>query len=49
MKAMLTHALVTALALAVAAALAGQVRADGELVKFPDSYAEPGAGGTKHP
>jgi hypothetical protein len=38
MKAIPTHILVTALALAVAATLAGQVRADSELVKFPDSY-----------
>lgn len=40
MKAISIHTLATALALAVAATLAGQVRAGGELVKFPESYAE---------
>ncbi len=40
MKAVAIHTLATALALAVAAALAGQARAGGELVKFPENYAE---------
>jgi hypothetical protein len=39
MKAMSIHTLATALALAVAATLAAQVRAGGELVKFPERYA----------
>jgi hypothetical protein len=38
MQAISTHTLATALALAVAATLAGQVRAGSALVKFPDSY-----------
>jgi uncharacterized membrane protein len=38
MKAISTHTLATALALAVATTLAGQVRAGSELVKFPESY-----------
>jgi hypothetical protein len=38
MQAMSTHTLATALALAVAATLAGQVRAGSELVTFPESY-----------
>ena len=38
MKAISTHTLATALALAVAATLAGQVRAGSELIKFPESY-----------
>jgi hypothetical protein len=38
MKAISTHTLTTALALAVAATLAGQVRAGSELIKFPESY-----------
>ena len=38
MKAISTHTLATALVLAVAVTLAGQARAGGELVKFPDSY-----------
>jgi Cytochrome P460 len=38
MKAISTHTLATALALAVAATLAGQVRAGSERVKFPESY-----------
>jgi hypothetical protein len=38
MKAMSNHTLTTALALAVAATLAGQVRAGSELIKFPESY-----------
>jgi Cytochrome P460 len=38
MKTISTHTLATALALAVAATLAGQVRAGSELVKFPESY-----------
>jgi hypothetical protein len=37
MQAIATHTLATALALAVAATLAGQVRAGSELVTFPDS------------
>jgi hypothetical protein len=37
MQAMSTHTLATALALAVAAILAGQVRAGSELIKFPES------------
>jgi hypothetical protein len=37
MKAMSTHTLATALALAVAATLAEQVRAGSELVTFPES------------
>jgi hypothetical protein len=40
MKAISIYTLATALALAVAATLAGQARAGGELVKFPESYAE---------
>jgi hypothetical protein len=40
MKAISLHTLATALALAVAATLAGQARAGGELVKFPENYAE---------
>ena len=40
MKAISIHTLATAVALAVAATLAGQVRAGGELVKFPKDYAE---------
>lgn len=40
MKVIWIHTLATALALAVAATLAGQVRAGGELVKFPERYAE---------
>jgi hypothetical protein len=38
MQAISTHPLATAPALAVAATLAGQVRAGSELVKFPESY-----------
>jgi Cytochrome P460 len=38
MKAISTRTLATALALAVAATLAGQVRAGSELVKCPESY-----------
>jgi hypothetical protein len=38
MKTISTHTLATALALAVVATLARQVRAGGELVKFPESY-----------
>jgi hypothetical protein len=38
MKAVSIHTLATALALAVAATLAGQVRAGSELVTFPGSY-----------
>jgi cytochrome P460 len=38
MKAISTHTLATALALAVAAPFAGQVRAGSERVKFPESY-----------
>jgi hypothetical protein len=38
MKAISTHTFATALALAVAATLAGQVRAGSERVKFPKSY-----------
>jgi uncharacterized membrane protein len=40
MKAISIYTLATALALAVAATLAGQVRAGGELVTFPENYAE---------
>jgi uncharacterized membrane protein len=40
MKAISFHTLATALALAVAATLAGQVKAGGELVNFPENYAE---------
>jgi len=40
LKVIWIHTLATALALAVAATLAGQVRAGGELVKFPERYAE---------
>ena len=38
MKAISTHTLATALVLAVAVTFAGQARAGGELVTFPDSY-----------
>jgi hypothetical protein len=40
MKAISIHTLATALALAVAATLAGLARAGGELVRFPENYAE---------
>jgi hypothetical protein len=40
MKAISLHTLATALALALAATLAGQVKARGELIKFPESYAQ---------
>ena len=40
MKAVSIHTLAIALALAVAATLAGQARAAGELVKFPESYTQ---------
>jgi Cytochrome P460 len=40
MQAISLHTLATALALAAAATLAGQVKAGGELVKFPEKYAE---------
>jgi hypothetical protein len=40
LKVIWIHTLATALALAVAATLAGQVRAGGALVKFPERYAE---------
>jgi hypothetical protein len=38
MKAISLHTLATALALALAATLAGQVKAGGELIKFLESY-----------
>ena len=38
MQAISTHTLATALALAVATTLTGQVRAGSERVKFPESY-----------
>ena len=40
MQAISLHTLATALALAVAATLAGRVKAGGELVNFPENYAE---------
>ncbi len=40
MKAISLHTLATVLALALAATLARQARAGGELVKFPEDYAE---------
>jgi uncharacterized membrane protein len=40
MKAMSIHTLAAAVALTVAATLTGQVRAGGELVKFPERYTE---------
>ena len=40
MQAISLHTLATALALAVAATLAGQVKAGGALVKSPESYAQ---------
>jgi Cytochrome P460 len=40
MRAISLHTLATALALAVAATLAGQVKAGGELVKFPENHAQ---------